>query len=508
MDQEGPQASSLREPVLAGRYFAHSPFARELAEWLTLEDTRALLASWFGEAWLGWLASQSAAASVLRAALDRDIAAIDALLSVQLDAVAHHARVRRLEGSWRGLAWLVDRLPPAGGRVRLKVLSARWGEICRDLERALEFDQSHLFRKIYEEEFGMPGGEPYGLIIADYEVQHRPSGDHPTDDVAALRQLAGLAAAAFAPTILGASPELFGLDSFAEVPASLDLSLSFPGSDYARWRSLASQEDARFLSVALPHVLARPPWADNGSRADGFRFRTYTPGADQRVWTSAVYGFAAVAIRAFDRFSWPAEVRGADISDEARGGILDDLPTERFASDLANEAPPRAPLDLLLTDDQESQVAQVGLVALCALEGLPEAAFAALPALYRPPRMTSTIADANQRISSQLNSLLCVSRFAHCIKLMGRDMTGSFADPVDVQIRLQKWLESYVSGSVVGQNDAARYPLLDAKVEVRERTGFPGQYSCTVHLMPHHQLDEIGATFRFVTQFESRNKAA
>jgi len=506
MDQAGAQ--DLREPVLSGRFLGKTPVGGALADWLVREDARAGLETWFGEAWLVWLAGQPARASVLRSALDRDIAAIDALLSAQLDAVLHHARVRGLEGSWRGLAWLVNRLPPTGGRVRVKVLSARWTEICRDLERALEFDQSHLFRKIYEEEFGMPGGEPYGLIIGDYEVQHRPSRDHPTDDVSALRQLAGIAAAAFAPTMLGASPELLGLDRFDEVPASLDLSFNLRGPDYARWRSLASQEDARFLSVALPHVLARPPWPDDGSRADGFRFRTYTPGPGQRVWTSAVYGFAAVAVRAFDRYSWPAEVRGADVSDEARGGILDGLATERFPSDCANEPSPRAPLDLLLTDDQESQLAHAGLVALCALEGLPEASFGALPPLNRPPRMTSAIADANQRISSQFNSLLCVSRFAHCIKLIGRDMTGSFADPADVQLRLQKWLEGFVSGSVGGQDDTARYPLLDARVEVRERAGFPGQYSCTVHLKPHHQLDEIGATFRFVTQFESRDKAA
>jgi type VI secretion system ImpC/EvpB family protein len=506
-----PPSASLRETVLAGRFLgvAGAHAAADLASLVASDDAADHLLLWFGPQWLGALREQPNAVGVLRAALDRDIAAIDAMVSRQLDAVLHHARLRRLEGSWRGLRWLVDRLPEVAGRVQLKLLHARWAEVCRDIERALEFDQSHLFRKVHEEEFGMAGGEPYGLLAMDYEVRHRPSAAYPSDDVSTLAGLAGVAAAAFSPMILAAAPELLGMDSFADVSPSFDFSGLMDGPDYHRWRQAAAQEDLRFVGVALPRVLARAPWADDGCRVDRFRFRSHSPGPAQRVWTSPVYGFAAAALRAFDRYSWPAEVRGADISEQATGGVLENLPFERFYSDLPFEPPARAPLEVAFTDEQENQISGAGLVPLSALDGLPEACFGALPSLHRPPRSSTAIAEANQRISSQLNTLLCVSRFAHCVKLMGRDMTGSFLDPSDVQSRLQRWLNGFVSGGGLASAAAtAKYPLLEARVEVRERPGRPGVYNCTIHLKPHHQLDDIGASFRLVTEFAPRNAAA
>jgi type VI secretion system protein ImpD/type VI secretion system protein ImpC len=500
---------TLRDAVLAGRFFGAAPGAADVAELVASSDARRQLRLWFGDAWLERLRGQSDPDEIVRAAIDRDIAAVDSLLSAQLDAVLHHPRLRRLEGSWRGLEWLVGRLPQTGVRVRVRLLHARWSEVCRDIERAAEFDQSHLFRKIYEEQFGMAGGEPYGLIAADYEIRHRPTLNHPTDDVGALSGLASIAAAAFSPMILSASPELLGLDSFADAAPSFDLSNVVKGPDHQRWRNAAVQEDMRFVGIALPRVLSRPPWPDDGSRVDRFRFRTYTPSAAQRVWSSPVYSFAAAAIRAFDRYSWPAEVRGADLSEEARGGVIDGLPFERFASDPPLDVPARAPLELALTDEQENQLTDLGLIPVSALDGLPEACFGALPSLHRAPRVSSAVAEANQRLSSQLNTLLCVSRFAHCVKLMGRDMVGSFLDPSDVELRLQRWLNGFISGIGSGGAEVtAKYPLLDARVEVREQRARPGVYGCTVHLKPHHQLDEVGAAFKLVTEFAPRRSSA
>ncbi len=500
---------TLREAVLAGRFLGGAAAAADLAMLVASADAATHLRLWFGEEWLATLADHSQPAEVLRAAVDRDITAIDALVSGQLDAVLHHPRFRRLEGSWRGVAWLAHRVPQTGTRIRLKLLHARWAEVCRDMERALEFDQSHLFRKIHDEEFGMAGGEPFGLIAADYEIRHRPATHHPTDDVGALSRLAGIAAAAFSPMIFGASPEFFGLDSFADASPSFNPAAVMQGPDYQRWRNAATQEDLRFLGIAFPRVLGRAPWPDDGSRVDRFRYRGYTPGPAQRVWTSPIYGFAAAAIRAFDRYSWPAEVRGADVSDEARGGVLDNLPFERFHSDLPYDPPARAPVEFALTDEQEDQISEVGLIPLSALEGLSEACFGALPSLHRPPRMPTAVAQANQRLSAQLNTLLCVSRFAHCVKLMGRDMIGSYTEVVEVETRLQRWLNGFISGIGSGGAEVtAKYPLLDARVEVRERPSRPGVYNCTVHLKPHHQLDEIGASFRLVTEFGPRRAAA
>ncbi len=503
-------SGTLREAVLGGKFWGGSAAAAELATFVASSDGRIHLQAWFGSAGLAWLWAQPDRLGALRAAVDRDIARLDQLISEQLDAILRHPRLQRLEGSWRGLAWLVGRLPQGKGNpVRLKMLQARWVEVCRDIDRAVEFDQSQLFRKIHEEQFGMAGGEPFGVIACDYEVRHRPGTAHPTDDIGALAGLAGIAAASFSPMIFSAAPELLGVDHFSAIGPSFDPAKVLQGPEHHRWRQASVQEDLRFIGVALPRVLARPAWADDGSRVDRFRFRHHAPSAVDRVWTSPVYGFAAAAVRAFDRYAWPAELRGADIQDEARGGVLDDLPYERLFSDVPGEAPARAPLEVAFTDEQENQISDAGLIPLSALDGLSEACFGALPSLHRPPRMSTAAAQANQRISAQINSILCVSRFAHCVKMMGRDMVGSFLDPKDVESRLQRWLNGFVSGGGLSSAEStAKYPLLAARVEVRERESRPGVFNCTVHLQPHHQLDDIGATFRLVTEFAPRSAPA
>jgi type VI secretion system ImpC/EvpB family protein len=499
----------LREAVRAGRFTGDLPAAADLARLVASSDPALTLDLWFGTAALATLAAAPDRAGALRAALDRDIAWLDAALSRALDALLAHPRLVRLEGSWRGLHWLVGRLPHSGQRLRLKMLQARWGEVCRDLERTVEFDRSQLFQKIHDAEFGVAGGEPYGLLIGDYEVRHRSSRAHPTDDVAALQGLAGIAAAAFAPLLVGAAPELLGLETFADMTPGTDPGLVMRDEDHQRWRQAAGLEDLRFVGVVLPRVLGRAPWADDGTRVDRFRYRGIPPPAAGRVWTNAVYAFAATAVRAFDRYSWPAEVRGADIAEEARAGVVEGLPVERFASDPRPGLPARAPLEVALTDQQEKLIGDAALVPLAALDGLPEACFGALPALHRPPRLRGEAANANQRLSVQLNTMLCVSRFAHCVKIMGRDMVGSFTEPQEVQRRLQRWLDGFISGgSLSGPEQTARYPLQEAQVEVRERRGQPGVYNCTVHLRPQHQLDDIGASFRLVTEFAQRAAAA
>ena len=501
---------ALRESVLSGQIVGRQGAGSEVAAFVATSDPAYHLARWFGIDWIAALRELKVkdAAGTLRAALDRDIAALDRLLSEQLDEIFRHPRLLRLEGSWRGLLWLVKRQPRSQSRIRIRVFNASWKEICRDLERASEFDQSQMFGKIYEEQFGIGGGEPFGLLACDYEVRHRPSRDYPTDDIAALSFLASVAASSFSPVVLGAAPELLGVQSFVDLTPAADLEVTLRDSEHVRWRQFTGQEDLRFLGIVLPRMLARPPWTDLGCRADGFRFR-HRPGEPaRRVWMSAVYGFAAVVLRAFERNAWPAELRGAEIGVEATGGVIDRLPTERFPSDPPDADPPRAPLDLALTDLQEDQLNHGGLIPLAALEWLPEACFGALPSVHRPPRQTSQTsptANANQRISTQINTLLCACRFAHCVKLMGREMIGSYIEPKEVEVRLQRWLNGYVGGSGLSRQDStARYPLRSASVEVRERRDQPGVYQCAINLVPHHQLDEVGAGFRLVTDFAQR----
>lgn len=433
-----------------------------------------------------------------RLALDRGIAAIDALVGEQLDAILHHRRLRRLEGSWRGLAWLVEGLDP-GGTVRVKVLNLPWRDLCRDLATATEFDRSHLFRKVYEEEFGMPGGEPYGLLVIDHELRHRPVAEAPTDDVNALAALAGVAAAAFAPVVIGGAPALLQVDSFSDLALAGDLADPFRSDEFVRWRGLSRQDDMRFVAVTLPRALARPAWADDPARGDGFRYAETVSGPDENVWMTAGFPFAAVAARAFANHHWPADVRGAE-TDRLGGGLVTDMPTQLFPTDPAWF---RSSLDIALSDRQERMLIEAGLMPLTALPFGEQGVFAGVRTLHMPQRYAgpdSAVADANARFSSQLNSILCVSRFAHYVKLLGREAVGSFHDAADIEQRLHAWLQGYVNPSISASSDVrACFPLATARVSVREKIGKPGAFTCTVHLQPHFQLDGVSATFRMVT---------
>lgn len=499
MDNLAPPPA-LRDDVLKGSYFGRSDVARRVAEFPTLDSGAALLA-WFSRERLERLAPDR-----VRGLLDRDIAAIDALIADQLDVVLHHERLRRLEGSWRGLAWLVRGLDPTG-RVRVKLLNVAWHELCRDLERAIEFDRSQMFRKVYEEEFGTPGGEPFGLLVIDHEVRHRPSsratGDGaPTDDVAGLAAVASIAAASFSPTVLAASPALLGVSDFSELTHVADMAAPFRGPDYARWRSLSTREDMRFVALALPRVLARPPWRDDPARADGFRYAEYAPDRTARIWMNPAYAFAAVVARAFTNHAWPADIRGSE-TDRLGGGIVADLPIESFATD-PDHVWVRSALDVALTDAQERALFDVGMMPLVPLAFTEDALFSSVQSLQVAMRYlgpTASAAGASARLSTQVNSMLTVSRFAHYIKMLGREAVGSFQTADEIERHLQTWLSDYVSSNPrAGPDMRARYPLASGRVTVTERPSQPGVFGCTILLQPSFQLDDVSATFRLVTE--------
>jgi type VI secretion system protein ImpD/type VI secretion system protein ImpC len=532
-----PEELSIRSFTLAGRFFGrmYSGEAEALTAFTVERSAVGALSAWFGQATFdslvahdGSRAGAAEARARLEEAVDRDLVTIDAMISAQLDMLLWNDRMRRLEGSWRGLHWLCNRVQP-GTKVKVKLLLARWAEICRDFERAIEFDQSNIFKKIYEEEFGTAGGEPFGMLACDYQVRPAPGPGSPTDDVTALDALAAVAAASFSPAVIAAHPALIGLDHFSELGASADPTEAMRGVERRRWRSLQERDDSRFLSVLLPRVLARPPWPDDGTRPDRFRYRPDPSGEQARAWMSPVFPLAATAMRAFSSWGWPADIRGATVNREATGGVVEDLPFEllpsdprrplprgpdlppRRAHDLPDPppGPPRPPTEVALTDDQEKLLVEAGIIPLIGLEGLPEAAFAAAPSLHRPPRMTTDIANANQRLSAQFNAILCVSRFAHCIKLMGRAMVGSFQTANDIQLRLQQWITKFASQNSGSNGDlGARHPLREARVQVAEVPGKPGTFGCVIQMQPHYQLDEVGAAFRLVTDLNKSRNAA
>ena len=486
----GRDAANGAGPVVA--FLAEPRTAHALVLWLgrmeaarLLRDRRALLA-----------------------AIDREIARIDALISAQLDAILHAPKLQQLEANWRGVAYLVD--GAAGTAAKIRLLDIGWAEVCRDLDRAIEFDQSQLFQKIYEQEFGTPGGEPFGVLVGAYEMRHRPAPGHPTDDVAGLRGMAQIAAAAFAPFIAGTHPTLLGVESFAELGQPIDLAHGFRIPDYVRWHALREIEEARFLGLTAPRTLTRLPWADDGSRADGFRYRedVSAPDLSGYCWAPAVFAFAGTLIRAFDQFGWFAEIRGA-AAQGGSGGLVTDLPGMSFGTDRPGVGYKIA-LDVELTDAVEKDLTDLGIIALSRARDTPHAVFHGNPSLQRPKGDSrQPAATANARLSAMLQYIFCISRFAHYVKVIGRDRIGAFQTVEDCQEFLRRWLLGYsVASDTATSEQRARYPLREVDVSVRELPGRPGLYGCIIHLRPHFQLDQVASSFRLVTEIAHAGQAA
>lgn len=427
--------------------------------------------------------------------LTRDIARLDDLISAQASAILLHPALQKLEASWRGLHYLVHQVAE-GENLKIEVLSLTWKELARDLERALEFDQSQLFRKVYNEEFGTAGGEPYGILLADYEIRPRPGPDHPIDDLAALTAIASIAAAAFAPFIAAAHPSVLELNSFTELELPQNLARTFDQVEYLKWRAFRDTDDSRFVGLTLPRVLMRSPYADDGSRADGFRFRGELGG---HLWGTAVYAFGAVVVRAFMQSGWPAAIRGVERGVEA-GGLVTDLCVPSFRTDRPGVAA-KCATDTVITDAQEKELGELGFIPLCHCQDTELAAFYGNQSVQKPKVYDELSATVNARLSAMLQYMLCVARFAHYLKVMARDKVGSYTGPGEIEDYLRRWLMNYTSGNDNATPEMkAQYPLREAKVLIRERPDKPGTYSCVIHLRPHFQLDQMVTAVKLVTE--------
>lgn len=432
--------------------------------------------------------------------LNRDIARIDRLLNAQINAIIHHPRFQKLEGTWRGLHYLTKQAEE-DANVKIRALNLSWKELTRDMERAMEFDQSQFFRKVYNEEFDTSGGEPYSVLLCDHEVRLRPGPGAPTDDMETLKSVMQIAAAAFAPFITAASPTMFGIESFTELQRPMNLSRMFEQQEYVRWNSLREQEDARFLGMVMPRVLMREPWPDNGTRSDGFRFKedTSDPHLKGHLFGNAVYALGGVMVRAFCRSGWLADIRGVR-RDYEEGGLVTDLPHHHFGTDRKGIAS-RSSTDVMLTDRQEAELSELGFTSLSPCSDSPYSAFHSTPSLQSPKVYTTEEATINARLSAMMHYMLCVGRIAHYIKVLGREKVGSFSEPEDCQEYLNNWLQKYVTYDVdAAEEIKAQYPLRAAEAEVKEIPGKPGCYYTTIHLQPHYQLDDMVSAVKLTTE--------
>ena len=424
------------------------------------------------------------------AMINARIARIDELLSAQLNEIMHAPEFQKLEATWRGLSYLVMNTE-TGAQLKLRVVHATQKELLSDLEKAVEFDQSALFKMIYEEEYGTFGGHPYSLLIGDYEF-----GRHP-QDVALLEKMSNVAAAAHAPFVAAASPRLFDMDSFTELGVPRDLAKIFESAELIKWRSFRETEDSRYVSLCLPHILMRLPYGPDTVPVEGFDFREDVSGRDHSryLWGNAAWAMGLRITTAFAQHSWCAAIRGVE-----GGGMVQGLPAHTFRTDEGDVAL-KCPTEIAITDRREKELNDLGFIALCHCKGTDYAAFFGGATAQKFKAYNTDQANANARLSAQLPYVLAASRFAHFLKAIMRDKVGSFQSRASVEQFLNKWIAQYVLlNDDAPQAAKAKFPLREARVDVTEVPGKPGCYNATVFLRPHFQLEELTASIRLVAE--------
>ena len=433
--------------------------------------------------------------------IEAAVKAIDAALSSQLNEVMHDPRFLKLEGSWRGLHYLVMN-SETSTNLKIRVVNASKRELHRDLTRAVEFDQSLLFRKIYENEFGTPGGEPYGALIGDYEWTNHP------EDIEALRLISNVSAAAFAPFISAASASLMGFEDWSDLSRPRDLAKIFDTVEYTKWRGFRDSEDSRFVSLVMPRVLARLPYGDRTRPIDAFNYEEAPEdlsGAslamqhEHYCWMNAAFVMGSRLTEAFARNGFCTAIRGAE-----GGGKVDNLPQHIFRSD-DGDLDAKCPTEVGITDRREYELSNLGFLPLCHYKNQDYAVFFGAQTTQKSKEYDRPEASANARISARLPYIMATSRFAHYLKVMARDKIGSFMEVEDCEHWLNNWIRRYVNTNEgIGPDSKAKTPLREARVEVREVPGRPGAYNAVAYMRPWLQLEELTTSLRMVARIPER----
>lgn len=425
------------------------------------------------------------------------IAAIDQKISQQVTAILHHADFQKLESSWRGLAHLVNNTE-TDESLKIRVMNISKKDLAKTIAKfkGTAWDQSPLFKKMYEEEFGMPGGQPYGSLIGDYYFDHTPP------DVEMLSGIAQIAAAAHAPFITAAAPTLMNMESWQELSNPRDLTKIFQGPEYAPWRSLRASDDSRYLGLTMPRVLARTPYGAKSNPVEEFSYEEDTEGAkhDKFTWMNAAYGMGVNITRAFKLYGWCTRIRGVE-----SGGIVEGLPVHTFPTDDGGKDM-KCPTEIAITDRREAELAANGMMPLSHWKNTDYAAFVGAQSLHQPAQYDDPDATANANLGARLPYLFATCRFAHYLKCMVRDRLGSFASAEQMSMWLNKWISQYVDIDPINSTEAykATHPLSGAEVVVEEVPGNPGYYTSKFFLKPHYQLEGLTVSLRLVSKLPSQ----
>ena len=435
--------------------------------------------------------------------ISQAISSIDATMSQQLAAIMHNAEFQKLEGSWRGMHHLVMN-SETGAQLKIRVMNISKRELFKDLDKAVEFDQSQIFRKIYEAEFGSPGGEPYGAMIGDYEFSNHP------EDVDLLAKMSQVSAAGFCPFVSAASPKLLGMDSFSELSKPRDLEKIFLDETYTKWRSFRDSDDARYVVLTMPRSLARLPYGKSTKVVEEFDFEEVE--LDEKgdakpvphenyAWMNASYVLGARLTDAFAKTGWCTAIRGAE-----NGGKVEGLPAHVFTADDGDKSL-KCPTEIAITDRREAELSKLGFLPLCHYKNTDYAVFFGAQTAQKAKKFDRPEATANAAISARLPYIMATSRIAHFLKVIARDKIGSFMERQDCEEWLRRWIANYVSSDPHPSDDVkARYPLAEAEIKVEEIPGAPGSYNAVAWLRPWLQLEELTTSLRMVAKIPAAAK--
>ena len=433
----------------------------------------------------------------------KTISELDVMIEKQINNILHHKEFQALEASWRGLAYIIDQKETQDkeDKSKIKVLNCSWQTLSKDFDKSIEFDQSAFYKLVHSNEYDMSGGEPFGVIIGDYQVSHKPKKGLRTNDIDTLKDIARVAAASFSPFITSADSSLFAVDDYSELGTYINWSKNFEQPEYSKWRALREMDESRFIGITVPNILMRKPYKEDGTRSEGFKFKeSINDPQKEHLWGNAAYAFSGVLLRAFSESGWFGQIRGMEPGFRTKG-LVCDLPAAQFETDKYQKNS-KPSVNLQIGDKSEKILSDNGFIPIIPVKGCEHLVFFSNASVQQAKEYNSLAATVNSKLSTMLQYIFCVSRFAHYLKLLGREKLGTYSSAELCERDLQKWLHQYTaSGDSTSDSVRSKYPLYSGQVKVKEMIGKPGSYSSIIQLQPHFQLDQMISSIRLVTEF-------